>query len=78
MNTPFYKKTVSWKKVLIIQFSCRNYFSNAHFGSGIGPIWLGNVQCSGSETDIAQCGSNGGWGISYCSHGEDAGVHCGE
>eukprot|EP00105_Crassostrea_gigas_P038245 XP_019922393.1 PREDICTED: deleted in malignant brain tumors 1 protein-like [Crassostrea gigas] len=57
--------------------SSRNYFSNAHFGSGIGPIWLGNVQCSGSETDIAQCGSNGGWGIGYCSHGEDAGVHCG-
>uniref|UniRef100_A0A8W8IIT1 Deleted in malignant brain tumors 1 protein n=1 Tax=Magallana gigas TaxID=29159 RepID=A0A8W8IIT1_MAGGI len=58
--------------------SSRNYFVNAHFGPGVGPIWLGNVRCSGNETDIAECESNMGWGIIYCSHGEDAGVHCGD
>lgn len=71
-------KTENSKIVLIIEFSCRNYFVNAHFGPDVGPIWLGNVRCSGNETDIAECESNMGWGIIYCSHGEDAGVHCGE
>ncbi|XP_058272777.1 deleted in malignant brain tumors 1 protein-like [Hemibagrus wyckioides] len=48
---------------------------NAHFGQGSGPIWLNNVQCSGSESNITQC-SHRGFGSHNCNHGEDAGVTC--
>lgn len=51
---------------------------NVYFGFGIGLIWLGNVWCSGNEIDIVECVLFGGWGISYCSYGEDVGVYCGE
>lgn len=80
-NISFYKiklKTQHKMFVLTIHsFSTRKYFPNAYYGSGMGSILLDNVRCSGSENDIAECGSNG-WGKTDCSHGEDVGVHCGE
>ena len=48
---------------------------SAHFGAGIGPIWLDNVRCSGSESSIASC-PHSGWGIENCVQGEDASVIC--
>eukprot|EP00731_Ephydatia_muelleri_P034505 Em0063g10a len=52
-------------------------FSNAYFGAGSSnqPIWLDNVNCLGTETNVGQCLS-GGWGIHNCLHLEDAGVRC--
>lgn len=49
--------------------------SRARFGAGTGKIWLDNVNCSGSEPSIYNCGSNG-WGAHNCGHQEDAGVVC--
>ena len=48
-------------------------FSNAHFGAGIGDIYLDNVGCIGTESSLLDCSyiSNTG-----CSHSEDAGVRC--
>ncbi|XP_072047815.1 scavenger receptor cysteine-rich domain-containing protein DMBT1-like [Amphiura filiformis] len=49
--------------------------SNAQFGQGIGPIWLDDINCSGSEYGLDECSHNG-WGINNCDHSEDAGVIC--
>ena len=56
-------------------YSSGEAVSMAHFGRGIGPILLDNVECNGDETRIADCSHNV-WGESDCDHREDAGVIC--
>ena len=50
-------------------------FSAAHFGAGIGPIYLANVECSGSESNLTHC-PHSSFVICSSGHGEDAGVRC--
>ena len=48
-------------------------FRNAHFGPGSGGIFMDDVHCSGSESQLRDCPhiSN-----QTCDHDEDASVQC--
>ncbi len=47
--------------------------SSAFFGPGSGPIYLDDVQCSGTELSLLDCQAST---IHNCVHDEDAGVRC--
>ena len=50
-------------------------YSNAHFGTGRGPIFLDDVQCTSSSSQLLECPSRPI--LSHnCLHSADAGVGC--
>ncbi len=49
--------------------------SQGFFGAGLYDILLSNLRCTGSETSLLECPSDG-LGIHNCIHAEDAGVIC--
>ena len=50
-------------------------FSSAHFGAGVGLIYLDNVDCSGSESRLTDCLHSSSASCRF-DHNEDAGVRC--
>ncbi|XDV24639.1 hypothetical protein PO909_028757 [Leuciscus waleckii] len=49
--------------------------TDGYFGSGIGPIWMDDVKCKGTEASVKNCPSTA-WGVHNCEHAKDAGVIC--
>ena len=50
-------------------------YSNAYYGAGSGPIFLDDVQCTSSSTQLLECFSTPI--LSHnCLHSADAGVKC--
>jgi len=47
---------------------------NRYMG-GYGPIWLDDLQCTGSETQLGNC-PHRGWGYHNCRHYEDVSIVC--
>ncbi|XP_040450039.1 deleted in malignant brain tumors 1 protein-like isoform X1 [Falco naumanni] len=65
-------------KVVCQQLGCGSAVAvpgHAHFGQGLDPIWLDDVECTSMETTFAQCNLRS-WGLHNCNHNEDAGVVC--
>ena len=50
-------------------------YSNAQFGAGTGPIFLDDVQCTSSSSQLLECSSSPIL-THTCQHSEDAGVGC--
>jgi len=51
--------------------------ANAFFGQGTGPILLDDLRCTGTETRLVDCPSNGIGISTHCNgHADDAGVQC--
>ena len=48
---------------------------SAAYGQGSDIIWLEDLNCVGTESDIRNC-SHRGWGVYGCGHYEDVGVRC--
>uniref|UniRef100_A0A4W2EHX2 SRCR domain-containing protein n=1 Tax=Bos indicus x Bos taurus TaxID=30522 RepID=A0A4W2EHX2_BOBOX len=62
-------------RVVCRQLGCGealNAPGSAHFGAGSGPIWLGDLNCTGNESHVWRCPSQG-WGRHNCRHKQDAG-----
>ncbi|KFZ62480.1 Deleted in malignant brain tumors 1 protein, partial [Podiceps cristatus] len=64
--------------VVCRQLGCGTALSattGALFGRGHDPIWLDEVNCTGTEDTLFDCRARA-WGENNCFHGEDAGVVC--
>ena len=73
---------------MLVSESCKMYYvnymltftgtvvrTNAYYGRGSGLIMLTNVGCTGEEQNLLNC-TYTGYGVTSCSHYEDAGVSC--
>jgi len=49
-------------------------FSNAHFGVGVGPVFLDHVGCNGNEDNLIDCSHRSSG--SCRGHTDDVGVRC--
>lgn len=65
-------------QVVCRQLSCGTVLSvsrGARHGEGAGPIWLDEVNCTGTEAALSECQARP-WGQHDCVHMEDASVEC--
>ena len=51
-------------------------YRGSFFGSGTGPIFIDNLDCSDENARLLDCGYSAPIGIHQCDHSRDAGVAC--
>eukprot|EP00058_Branchiostoma_floridae_P007725 XP_002593213.1 hypothetical protein BRAFLDRAFT_120139 [Branchiostoma floridae] len=66
-----------WEEARVVcrELGFSNYYTYTYYGLGSGPIWMDDLDCSGSESSLQYCSHND-WGIHNCGHSEDIGVDC--
>ena len=75
MKLPFSGKKL-WSHARLDVCSRVGGYIGHSYGEGSGQIWLDNVQCTGSETSIADC-RHFNWGVHGCGHRRrDVSIHC--
>ena len=52
------------------------YVTSSQYGPGVGPIWLDNVMCDGSEQTLARCSHRGVNITNGCTRTKDVGIRC--
>ncbi|XP_034042886.1 macrophage receptor MARCO isoform X2 [Thalassophryne amazonica] len=62
-------------KVICKMLGFQNVITTFTAGGGTGTIWLDELWCRGTESDVFDC-LHTGIGVNNCDHSEDAGVHC--
>lgn len=50
--------------------------TDAHFGEGVGPIFLDKLRCTRNEESLLSCRRGEPLGLSRCSHSQDVSVRC--
>ena len=50
--------------------------TDSQFGDGTGPIFLNQLQCTGTETSLLRCRQFTELGLHFCDHSQDVGVRC--
>merc|ERR1712168_849494 len=51
------------------------YYDEAEFGEGTGPIWADDLACTWDSPDMDSCMTRD-WGTHNCDHSEDVSVEC--
>ena len=72
---PFFILFYVWRYLHLFVWIDAVAYGNAHFGAGVGLIYLNNVGCTGAETSLLQCSYTTASSCTY-AHSEDAGVRC--
>ena len=67
--------------VCLLDYSLATYtdgfiYKEAHFGQGTGPVVFSLLECVGTETDLADCPSEGEQHLQRRVHSNDVGVSC--
>ncbi|XP_078539615.1 scavenger receptor cysteine-rich domain-containing protein DMBT1-like isoform X2 [Lissotriton helveticus] len=66
-------------EVVCRQLNCGSASSaetiNYLFGSGVSPVWMSDVRCTGEEKSIFDC-PRASWGFNSCTRRSDSGVRC--
>ncbi|XP_059199598.1 macrophage receptor MARCO [Centropristis striata] len=62
-------------KVICKMLGFQSAVSTFTASPGSGKIWLDDLRCRGTESDIFSC-PHSGYGVTNCGHNEDVGVRC--